>query len=96
MKYGIELRKAIQKNGKTTIENNLPGVSDNGVFHIRPHASKSYYELSDGNKYGSGSVSDSDILPNGERMTKQAYWLNRSYIEEQLDDELVKKYKNKD
>lgn len=96
IKYGIELKKAVQKNGKVTIENNLPGISDNGVFHIRPHASKSYYELNDGNVYGSGSVSDSDILPNGERMTKQAYWLNRAYIEGQLDDELVKKYNNKD
>ena len=88
--------KTVKKNGMVAIENNLPGISDNGVFHIRPHANKSYYKLKDGNVYGSGSVSDSDVLPNGERMTKQAYWLNRNYIEKQLDDNLVKKYKNKD
>lgn len=92
LKYGVELTKVIQKNGKVIVENNLPGISDNGIFHIRPHASKSYYELKDGETYGSGSVSDSDLLPSGERMTKQAYWLNRSYIEEQLDSDFVKKY----
>lgn len=92
LKYGVELTKGVQKNGKVIIENNLPGISDNGIFHIRPHASKSYYELKDGETYGSGSVSDSDLLPSGERMTKQAYWLNRSYIEEQLDPDFVKKY----
>lgn len=93
LRYGVELTKIMQKNGKVVIENNLPGISDNGIFHIRPHASKAYYELKNGERYGSGSVSDSDVLPSGERMTKQAYWLNRSYIEEQLDPELVKKYK---
>ncbi|WP_022778307.1 Sau3AI family type II restriction endonuclease [Butyrivibrio sp. AE3009] len=93
LKYGVELTKVILANGKVNIENNLPGVSDNGVFHIRPHAVKSYYELKDGQRYGSGSITDSDLLPSGERMTKQAYWLNRAYIEGQLDDELVKKYK---
>ncbi len=96
LKYGVEFKKVVQKNGKVTVENNLPGISDNGVLHIRPHAQKAYYELKDGSVYGSGSVSDSDVLPNGERMTKQSYWLNRSYIEKQLDDDLVKKYNNKD
>ncbi|WP_294241250.1 Sau3AI family type II restriction endonuclease [Pseudobutyrivibrio sp.] len=92
LRYGVELTKVIQKNGKVIVENNLPGISDNGIFHIRPHASKAYYELKTGETFGSGSISDSDLLPNGERMTKQAYWLNRSYIEEQLDPDLVKKY----
>ena len=93
LKYGVELNKLVQKNGKVIIENNLPGIGDNGIFHIRPHATKAYYELKNGEIYGSGNVSDSDVLPNGERMTKQAYWLNRSYIEAQLEDGLKKKYK---
>lgn len=45
--------------------NELPGPSFNGVFHIRPKAR-------DG--------SDVVLLPNGERITKQAFWLDRSYI----------------
>ena len=61
------------------IRNNLPGMADNGVFHIRPHASKKYYEI-DGVVYGNGGIGNSDLLPNGDRIVRQAYWLNRSYI----------------
>ena len=74
------------------IENNLPGITDNGVFHIRPHAKNSYYELNGGMTYGNGTISDSDVLPDGRRLTKQAYWLNRNYIDSQINDELKKEY----
>jgi hypothetical protein len=77
---------------ETTVENNLPGIGDNGIFHIRPHAQKSYYEFLDGTKKGSGSVSDSDLLPDGTRMTRQAYWLNRSYIDNHIVPDLRKEY----
>jgi hypothetical protein len=70
----------------------LPGIGDNGIFHIRPHAQKSYYEFLDGTKKGSGSVSDSDLLPDGTRMTRQAYWLNRSYIDNHIVPDLRKEY----
>ncbi len=88
---GVELTLKYDRNGKVSVSNNLPGLADNGVFHIRPHANRSYYEIA-GEKYGAGSESDSDILPNGDRMTKQAYWLNRKYIESQLQPELVMRY----
>lgn len=81
------------KGEKLVVENNLPGIGDNGIFHIRPHAQKSYYEFSDGTKIGSGSVADSDLLPDGTRITKQAYWLNRSYIDSQIVSDLRKEYK---
>lgn len=94
--------KAIVRNGvdftfehkgeKIIVENDLPGIKDNGIFHIRPHAQKSYYEFTDGTKIGSGSVKDSDLLPDGTRMTRQAYWLNRSYIDEQIEKSLRKEY----
>ena len=94
--------KAIVRNGidftfehkgeKIVVENDLPGIKDNGIFHIRPHAQKSYYEFTDGTKIGSGSVKDSDLLPDGTRMTRQAYWLNRSYIDEQIEKSLRKEY----
>lgn len=80
------------KGANIRVENNLPGIKDNGIFHIRPHAQKSYYQFADGTTIGSGSVSDSDLLPNGERMTKQAYWLNRSYIDEQISIGLKREY----
>lgn len=81
------------KGQKIVVENNLPGIGDNGIFHIRPHAQKSYYEFPDGTKIGSGSITDSDLLPNGIRMTKQAYWLNRSYIDAQIISDLRMEYK---
>ena len=82
----------INKGEKIVVENNLPGIGDNGIFHIRPHAQKSYYEFPDGTKVGSGSITDTDLLPDGTRMTKQAYWLNRSYIDAQIVSELKKEY----
>ncbi len=88
---GVEFSIHCDKKGKEFITNNLPGMSDNGVFHIRPHASRSYYVIG-GKKYGNGSESDSDLLPNGDRIVKQAYWLNRSYVESQLHPELVMHY----
>ena len=79
--------------GKTSrVNNNLPGMSDNGIFHFRNHANKTYYVLKDGSIRGDGSVGDSDLLPSGERMTRQAYWLNRSYVDRQINDYLRKKY----
>lgn len=67
------------------ITNNLPRASETKVIHVRPHASKSYHEI-DGIPYGNGSISDSDILPNGDRMTKQCFWLNKAYIYKQIRD----------
>lgn len=91
LKNGIEFNIKPYGEGEI-VENNLPGISDNGIFHIRPHAQKSYYEFIDGKKVGSGSISDSDLLPDDTRMTKQAYWLNRSYIDEQIESNLRKEY----
>lgn len=70
------------------VENNFPKKKDNEVIHIRPHASKSYYVFEDGSTYGSGSLSDSDVLPDGRRMTKQSFWLNNTYVVSQLKEEL--------
>ena len=41
------------------------------VFHLRPHASKGK---------DNGSAKDRSILPNGEVITKQCFWLDRRYI----------------
>ena len=91
LRNGIEFTIKCQ-NGKPIVENNLPGIRDNGIFHIRPHAAKAYYKFLDGRSIGSGSLTDTDLLPDGTRMTKQAYWLNRAYIDEQIVSELRMKY----
>lgn len=59
-----------EKRGKR-IFNNLPGQADNPVCHIRPKASNRM---------------DTVQLPNGQEITKQTYWLNRTYIAKIIAD----------
>ena len=65
--------KAILETGvelkfvRNGVSNNLPGASFNGICHIRPKA-----------RDGKDQVE----LPDGQRITKQCYWLNREYIAE--------------
>ncbi len=87
IKDGIVLTPRAYKNG-TVIKNNLPKKNDNRIIHIRPHANLGYTQLADGSVYGSGTIADSDELPDGRRMTKQSFWLNNSYIVSQLDERL--------
>lgn len=55
-------------HGKKLVEtNNLPKIGFNGVTHLRPKGI-------DG--------SDKIVLPDGQKITKQCYWLNNSYIAE--------------
>ena len=76
-----------QKNG-VVVCNNLPIKRDNPIIHIRPHTSKRYYALHGGIVIGNGSISNSDLLPDGQRMTKQSFWMNNDYVLSQLKDEL--------
>ncbi|MDL4842471.1 Sau3AI family type II restriction endonuclease [Aquibacillus rhizosphaerae] len=63
---GIELESIPQKN-RTIVKNNLPKPGSNGLCHIRPKAR-------DGK--------DKIMLPDGRYITKQAFWLDRTYIAE--------------
>lgn len=66
------------------ILNNLPKKSETEILHVRPHARKSAY-LINGVKYGNGQLErDTDDLPNGDKMTKQCFWLNNDYILKQI------------
>lgn len=82
---GVSLTPKI-KGGKYVVENNLPKIRENEVLHVRPHASKSYHVLGDGTPYGTGSLSDTDLLPDGRRMTKQSFWMNNTYVLKQIKD----------
>lgn len=53
------------------ISSNLPKQTESPVSHVRPHGK-------DG--------SDKLPLPDGRMMTKQCFWLNNSYIEEQIKE----------
>ncbi|MCM1508749.1 MAG: restriction endonuclease [Ruminococcus flavefaciens] len=53
------------------VYNNLPKQSESAVAHVRPHG-----------KDGSDKIS----LPDGRMMTKQCFWFNRTYVEEQIKE----------
>ena len=61
---GVNLTPVQQKN-RIIIKNNLPKPGYNRLCHIRPKAI-------DGN--------DKTLLPDGRKITKQAFWLDREYI----------------
>ncbi len=83
IQYGITFSKEIDKKGKVSFKNNLPNKSDTEIIHIRPHAQKAAYRFKNGEEYGDVKR-DANVLPNGEYMTTQSFWINNSYILKQL------------
>lgn len=82
---GVHFEIKQQKAGKTVINNDLPKKANHKIFHLRPHSSKSAY-LINGVRYGEGKETDMDILPNGDKMTHQCFWLNNDYISKIIAD----------
>ena len=78
-----------QKDGKIIVSNDLPKKSETKIFHLRPHARKSKYVIN-GIEYGNGNCKDTDELPNGDKMTKQSFWLNNSYIIKIIENTIKK------
>lgn len=54
-------------------KNNFPKASENPVCHVRPHAL---------------NAMDTDELPDGRQYPKQCFWLNNTYIYNQIDDDI--------
>lgn len=54
-------------------KNNFPKSSENRVSHVRPHAL---------------NAEDTYELPDGRQYPKQCFWLNNTYIYEQLDEKI--------
>lgn len=52
------------------VSNNLPKQTENRVAHVRPHGK---------------DASDKLPLPDGRMMTRQCFWLNNTYIAEQIN-----------
>lgn len=79
----------VRKGKKVTIGNNLPKPAETNFMHVRPKARLAAH-LINGVFYGNGSLEkDSDLLPSGDRMTNQCYWLNKDFILEQIQDKLT-------
>lgn len=64
LKVGVTLTKVI-RGSKTITTNDLPSSSDSKIMHIRPKAQ---------------NANDVTPLPDGQLITKQAYWINASFI----------------
>lgn len=67
--------KRVDENGKR--DTNFPGMSDNGVCHVRPHARDSKDTL---------SLPVADKLTGLTEYTKHCFWLNNKYLEEILKE----------
>jgi DNA mismatch repair protein MutH len=90
VRQGVKLWKKYKKNViDFEVKNNFPKKEANRIIHIRPHTSKRYYKLDDGEIIGNNPSYD-DELPDGRIMTKQCFWLNNTYILSQLDENLKK------
>lgn len=82
---GVNFEVKQQRTGKIVVSNDLPKKTDNEIFHLRPHSSKSAYFIN-GIRYGEGNETDMDTLPNGDKMTHQCFWLNNDYISKIIAD----------
>lgn len=79
IEYGVEFTKCVDSKGNISFKNNLPNKSETQIIHVRPHAQKAAYRFRNGEEYGD-IERDANILPNGEYMTTQSFWINNSYI----------------
>lgn len=70
------------------VKNSFPKKKDNKIIHIRPHAQKSAFLFSNGQTIGNINR-DANELPDGQWMTTQSFWINNSYILQQINHNLL-------
>lgn len=83
IREGVELNPYRDASGKLKVTNNLPGMADNPIVHVRPHTSKAAYKFADGTEIGD-IARNAYELPDGCWMTKQSFWFNKGYLEHVL------------
>lgn len=83
IREGVELNPYRDASGKLKVTNNLPGMADNPIVHVRPHTSKAAYRFADGTEVGD-IAKNAYELPDGRWMTRQSFWFNKSYLEQIL------------
>ena len=79
---GIELTKKGNR-----ISTNFPQSRINNIVFTKIHASNSLYELEPGIFVGKGKESDTDILPDGRRITKHSFWFPKRFLKDVLSGE---------
>ena len=80
IREGVELNPYRDATGKLKVTNNLPGMADNPIVHVRPHTSKAAYRFADGTEIGD-IAKNAYELPDGRWMTRQSFWFNKGYLE---------------
>ena len=88
------LRNGVQlevRNGR--VYNNFIPASANRIVHIRPHASQTQYvqgkysnELPTPANWINRPNNDEKFDPSGRYMTTQCFWLNSTYLDNQITD----------
>lgn len=77
-KNGIRIKQV--KRGRMVVnKNNLPKTKDSLVLHVRPKAK---------------NANDTTLLPDGRKITKQAYWINSKFLKNLIDSENIEKSRN--
>ena len=84
----MKITRKVNRTGKVTYHNDFPAISDGLVAHVRPRAVRAAYRFADGTEVGNVER-DAEELPDGRWMTRQAFWLNSSYLLEQVANLLV-------
>lgn len=82
---GVKLEIVTTAKG-TIVRNNLLKKSENEIIHVRPHASKRFFEFPDGTVIGAGTRTHANQLPDGTWMTNYSFWLNNDYVMKQLKE----------
>lgn len=71
------------KNDK--VITNFPTSLKNKYIFTKIHASNILYEIEKGKFYGKGKKSrDTDVLPDGRKITKHSFWFTKKFIREIL------------
>lgn len=69
------------------VSTNFPQSKINNIVFTKIHASNTLYELESGIFVGKGKEADTDILPDGRRITKHSFWFPKKFLKEVLDGE---------
>lgn len=69
--------QVVQKSGKIINNTYFPGISFNGVAHVRPHAQNKKDEI---------DLPHKDLFTGKSRFTKHCFWLNAKYIENAINE----------
>lgn len=84
-KYKNKYKEGINfKISGNKVKNDLPKMKDTRIIHSRPHSRKSAYYFKSKNLIIGNLERDADTLPNGDMITSQCFWLNNSYVYEQI------------